>query len=258
MDGAREVGPVADQGHDGWDNRITTDANGRPHMSGIDPTEFGGQGVEYYALGADGQWQIESVGSGPQTYKFATSVAVAPDGTPYITYHSQQGRDLAIASRTGGVWEIELIEEEGDTGLFAELVIDGSGRFHVSYLERTSGTSGTVKYATRASVSEPWTISEVDTLDNLSFGQVGARNITAIDMDSLGTPWIAYTDTSELMVAALDGDSWRTQRVAEPGARSLGQLVSLAVDDDGGVHVTYFEGPPTQGTVFYAKGTPAP
>ncbi|MEE8518410.1 MAG: hypothetical protein V3S98_04735, partial [Dehalococcoidia bacterium] len=47
-DGGAYVLTVAeDDGHDGWDNRITTDAAGRPHMVGIDPVEFGGQGVEY-------------------------------------------------------------------------------------------------------------------------------------------------------------------------------------------------------------------
>ena len=43
-----DVEAVFDNGHDGWDNRVTVDAQGRPHMSAIDPEEFGGPGVEYY------------------------------------------------------------------------------------------------------------------------------------------------------------------------------------------------------------------
>ena len=258
-DGAWTAAPVRDQGHDGWDNRITTDADGRPHMVGVDPVEFGGEGVEYYSLGADGSWQVEGVGSGPQTYQFGVSVAVARDGVPYITYYSQQEGDLAIAVRTDAGWAIDFIEQDGDVGLFSELLIDETGRFHVSYLLRTASSSGIVRYATRASAGDPWTISDIDELDAIVTGQVGARNITSVAVDSRGVPWVAYSDTAELHVARLDGTKWRTQRVAESGDQPLGQLVSLGIDGDDGLHIAYFEGrsPGPIGTVKYAKGTPS-
>lgn len=258
-EGGWTTGPVMDEGHDGWDNRITTDADGRPHMAGVDPVEFGGVGVEYYSLDADGNWTVEAVGSGPQTYQFGVSVAIAADGTPYITYYSQQDDDLAIAVRTDTGWDIDFIEQDGDVGLFSELLIDETGRFHVSYLLRTGSSTGTVRYATRASADEPWAISDVGELDAIVTGQVGARNITSVAVDSRGTPWVAYSDTATLFVAGLDGAVWRTQRVAESGAQPLGQLVSLGIDADDGLHVAYFEGrsPGPIGTVKYAKGTPA-
>ena len=78
--GEWEVEAAFDQGHDGWDNRLTVDSNGRPHMSGIDPEEFNGNGVEYYHLNEAGEWVVEGVGSGALTYKYATSVAVDPEG----------------------------------------------------------------------------------------------------------------------------------------------------------------------------------
>ena len=259
VDGGWTLVPARDQGHDGWDNRITTDADGRPHMAAIDPVEFGGQGVEYYSLDADGSWQVEEIGSGQQTYQFGVSVAVAPDGVPYITYYSQQDQDLAIAVRTGAGWDIGFIEQDGDVGLFSELLIDETGRFHVSYLLRTGSSSGTVRYATRASADDPWTISDIDELDAIVTGMVGARNITSVAVDSGGTPWVAYSDTAKLSVASLDGTTWRTQSVAESGDQPLGQLVSLGIDGDDGLHIAYFEGrsPGPIGTVKYAKGTPA-
>ena len=258
-EGDWSAAPVRDQGHDGWDNRITTGADGRPHMAAVDPVEFGGQGVEYYSLDADGNWQVEDIGSGPQTYQFGVSVAVAPDGAPYITYYSQQERDLAIAVRTDTGWDIEFVERDGDVGLFSELLIDKTGRFHVSYLLRTGSSSGIVRYATRASAEDPWTISDIDELDAIVIGQVGARNITSVAVDSRGAPWVAYSDTAELHVARLDGSKWRTQRVARSGDQPLGQLVSLGIDGDDALHIAYFEGrsPGPIGTVKYAKGTPA-
>ena len=85
----------------------------------------------------------------------------------------------------------------------------------------------------------------------------GARNITSVAVDSRGTPWVAYSDTARLSVASLDGTTWRTQSVAESGDQPLGQLVSLDIDGDDGLHIAYFEGrsPGPIGTVKYAKGT---
>ena len=131
-DGKWTVDAVFDEGHDGWDNRITVDAQGRPHMSGVDPEEFGGQGVEYYFQDDSGAWTVETIGSGPLTYKYATSVAVDPQGGPHITYYDQKNNDLAFASRSGSGWDIAAIDTEGDTGLFSSLVIGQDGTYHVS------------------------------------------------------------------------------------------------------------------------------
>ncbi|MCH8283623.1 MAG: hypothetical protein IIC20_03495 [Chloroflexi bacterium] len=104
--GAWTTEPIFDEGHDGWDNRIAIDAQGRPHISAIDPVEFGGDGLEYYRMEPNGDWTVEQVGSGPLTYKYATSIAIDPDGNPHITYF---GQDESIwcwpaEARTGGPW----------------------------------------------------------------------------------------------------------------------------------------------------------
>ena len=182
--GEWQVDAVFDLGHDGWDNRIVIDGEGLPHMSAIDPKEFGGVGVEYYGLDESGNWTVESVGSGPQTYKYATSVAVDPSGNPHVTFYDQSGKDLALASRNGSAWTIDAVSTEGETGLFSSLLIDADGRFHISYFEKASDSSGTVKYATRGPDATEWEVRDVGTLDSLVFGQIGARK-------SRPSPWIA-------------------------------------------------------------------
>ena len=74
-DGEWQVEAAFGQGHGGWDNRITVDAEGRPHMSAIDPLEFAGDGVTYYRRNGPGDWTVESIGSGDLTYKYSTSIA---------------------------------------------------------------------------------------------------------------------------------------------------------------------------------------
>ena len=259
QDGQWKVTAIFDAGHDGWDNRITVDSQNRPHMSGIDPLEFGGKGMEYYGLNDSGDWVVEDVGTGPLTYKYATSIAVDPQGNPHITYYEQNDNDLALASRNDSGWSIEKVDTTGDTGLFSFLLVDDDGRFHVSYLERASSTSGGIKYATRGLDDAEWEIREVDSLDRLTFGFVGARNITSLAVDSEGNPWIAYSDEEQLKLAVWDGSGWRLQTVVDAGSKILGQLVSLKIDSLDQPHIAYFEVTnkgPLEGLVRYAKGTP--
>ena len=257
--GEWSVDTLFDEGHDGWDNRIVVDASGRPHISAIDPEEFGGNGVEYYRQDASGEWVVESLGTGPLTYKYATSVAIDPEGNAHITYYDQKDNDLALASRGSSGWEISKVDTEGDTGLFASLLIDEGGRYHISYLQKTSGTSGVVKYATKAASDAAWDIAEIDTLSKLAFGFIGARNITSVMVDGAGNPWIAYSDEKLIKLAVWNGLDWEIGTVVDAGLETLGQLVSLKLDSEDQPHIAYFivtNKGPLEGEVKYAKGTP--
>ena len=99
-----------DGGHDGWDNRVTTDADGRVHMVAMDPVDFGGGGVEYYRRADDGTWQVEPIDSGPQTYRWAISIAMDPDGGPWITYYDARSEALKIAHRGGDGWVNDVVD----------------------------------------------------------------------------------------------------------------------------------------------------
>ena len=253
------VQAIFDEGHDGWDNRVAVDSQGRPYISAIDPEDFGGNGVEYYHQDGPGNWVVESVGTGPLTYKYATSIALDPQGNPHITYFDQGNKDLALASREDGEWNISMVDSDGDTGLFPSLLIDEDGRYHISYLQRTSPTSGIVKYATRGPDDPVWEIRQVDTLNKLTFGFVGARNITSVALDSEGTPWIAYSDEKKLKLAIWRGSQWQTETVVDAGLKTLGQLVSLKLDSSGHPHIAYFQVTnkrPLEGRIKYVKGTP--
>ena len=254
-----QVRAVFDGGHDGWDNRITVDAQGRPHMSAIDPRDFDGDGVEYYFRDDAGDWQVETIGTGPLTYQFATAIAIDPDGTPHIAYHDQRDGDLALASRGDSGWSIQTVDSEGETGKYSSLVITPDGRFHISYLTKTGNRSGMVKYATRGPGDTAWQISEIDTLDGLTFGFVGARNITSVAVDTGGRQWVAYSDESVIKLAGWDGSGWQTETVLDAGDKTLGQLVSLKLDSADHAHIAYFEvtdKTPLDGMVRYIKGTP--
>jgi len=253
--GSWDVSTAEDAGHDGWDNRITLDSTGRPHMVAIDPLEFNGSGIEYYGLEDDGTWTVEQVGSGPQTYKYATSIAVAPDGTPWITYHDGSTGELKLAQRTAEGWSIEVVDDRGRTGLFSEIAIDDAGGQHISYLEQTGETTGTVHYAFRPDAGSPWQLEELDTLDAMFYGFTGARNITSIDVDSQGRPWVAYSDEAVMRLAQRLDDGWQGETVAESAPGSpFGQILSLELDDTDAPHIVYSiisSKQPLDGTIAY-------
>ena len=90
---------AADAGHDRWDNRITVDRDGRPHMAVVDPIEFDGDGVEYYSRNGDGSWAVEQLGTGPQTYKL-------PSRSP-LTLTTRLGSATTTAARKISISPIE-------------------------------------------------------------------------------------------------------------------------------------------------------
>jgi hypothetical protein len=251
---------VFNDGHEGWDTRISVGSDGNAHISAIDPEEFDGDGLEYYGQNDSGEWTVEQVGTGAITYKYATSVATDPQGNPHITYYDQRNNDLALASRTDSGWKIATVDSEGSTGLFSSLVVDGDGRYHIAYFTKDSNTSGIVKYATKGADDTDWDIREVGSLDSLTFGFVGARNITSVAVDSSGNPWIAYTDEKVVNLDVWDGEGWQASTVAETSDDPFGQIVSLKLDNADAPHLTYVEGASRQspdGTVKYATGTPS-
>ena len=238
-DGAWTTEVAEDPGHDGWDTRITTDASGRPYIAAIDPLEFGGVGVEYYARGDDGSWTVEAIGSGEQMYKYAVSVVVDDAGVPWIGYHDGSTRTLNLAHRAEDGWSIETVDEEGETGLFSELALDADGGLHVSYYERTGETTGMVRHAYRPSPDEAWQRRVVDELDAVATGFTGARDITSIDVDDEGRPWIAYSDERVIKLGGLVDGAWQIETITEASDVPLGQIVSLELDADGRPHVAF-------------------
>lgn len=240
QDGQWKTETLEHPGHDGWDNRLTVDAQNNVHISAMDPKDFGGQGVEYYFVDADGAFFVETIGSGPLTYQFATSIAVNPSGQPHITYYDEPAKSLKLATRTGvDDWTIETVDAQGDTGFFSSLVIDESGGVHISYFKRTDISSGHVRYAFRSDPDSAWQISQLDSLDNVFFGFTGARNITSLALDSMGRPWIAFSDEQTLRLAIFDGAQWRVQTVTDAGDNPLGQIVSLKLDAADTPHIAY-------------------
>ncbi len=258
-DGVWKRKTLFDRGHDGWDTRLFIDDNGTVHVSGLDPIEFGGSGVEYYQLSSDtAEPVVEQVGSGPQTYRWATSVAADGNGRAYVTYYDQDQNDLVVAVRDGGEWIRETVDSVGSAGVFNDIMIGPDGRLHVSYVTLGNGSNGTVKYATRDADESEWVITVIAELSAITLGFEGARNITSIDVAPDGNPWIAFGDESRTSLAVFDGSDWAIEDIETSDDQGL--QVSLSIDPDGRPHIGFFRltnRGPLDGVIRYAVGTPA-
>lgn len=244
-------------GHDGWDNALTIDADGRPHTISIDPSGFGSDvGLEYGFFDGD-NWTVQQVGSGPLMYEFGTTIALDSAGNPHATFYNDQSADLMYASRTGDDWTVTAIDTEGDVGLFADMLLDADDRPHVAYLQMDGDSAGAIKYALFEDGA--WSIEEVDQLDSLVLGMTGARNIISLAFDSQGNPVIAYTDQQTIKLAWRQADGWRIETVLQADGDPFGQTVSLALDAADTPNLTYFVATDLSqldGVIFYLRGLP--
>jgi hypothetical protein len=255
--GSWEIITVQHPGHDGWDNSITVDSNGAWHTAAIDPSQFGSQDGVEYATNSSGTISVTPVGSGPVKYEFGTSIQLKSDGRPAITYYNDGDQRLEYAVLVDGSWSVEVVDENGDAGRYSSLAFDAEGGPHISYYVATSQTTGIVRYAWSDDGS--WQVEDVDTLENIQMGHVGARKITALVIGGDGVPHLAYTDRDRLVYASRGDSGWTAQEVAKAGDTPLGQLVELEIDVQGNPHLIWFEAtsfsPMLEGIVIYASGS---
>ena len=237
-DSGWEITAAADDGHDGWDSVIAIGDDGVVRAAGIDPAQFGSSdGVEYYEL-VDGTWEITSVSDGEAiAYEFNVDLQVAPDGQPALTYFSTADEDLIYARRGADrIWARQVVDDVGDVGRYSSLAFSPDGTAHVAYWDATNGQ---VKHATDTSGS--WQTTSIGSLAAVEPGQEGARRIVAIDVDSSGTPVVAYSDTTGIWYGRGDDDGWAVDQIVTAGSRPLGQLVSMRLDQSDVAHIAFFE-----------------
>lgn len=193
-----------------------------------DPT-----GWEAITLAADG-----SVGA-------FTDLVVGEGGSIHVAYFDETNGDAVYTTcsadcTTATSWETATVDTGGDVGSHIALTIDASGHLHASYHDQTNGH---LRYATctgNCTDPAPWSAVTVD-----DDADVGAW--TSIGVDGSGRVHVSYEDDleSSLKYATCGGNcatatSWQTVEVDSDGA--VGTHTSLAVDENGRVHVTHYDG----------------
>jgi hypothetical protein len=125
------------------------------------------------------------------------------------------------------VWHFITVDSEGPVGEFTSIVVDSSGRPHISYY---GGYDSALKYALRE--SDGWDIDMVDT------GLL--INSTDIAVDSNGYPHISYFvfGYGEVKYARWDGSSWQIEGVEY--IDEMSGYTSIALDSSDNPHISYY------------------
>jgi len=206
---------------------ISLDPSGNAHVSYLDST---GGSLKYAYQSATG-WHIETIAEVPRCYT-RSSICVDASGTPHVCwedYHSGPGNLLFHAVRDGSGWHIETAATCAG-GAIVSLTTDHDGWPHVSFSD-----NGGLNYAYKDEAG--WHVETVD---------AAAQGVnSSLSLSTDGIPTIAYcTDscssetTHDLWVASKQSESWVVETV-DTESKVCGH-VSLAVDSEGRLHVSYY------------------
>lgn len=202
-----------------------------------------------------------------------TSIAVAPDDTPIVTYFDYDEGSLKYAAKYGGTWQIHTIDDgtgEIDPELGGEIagwysaltLRSDDGRPGVAYMAQVSSGAGVISTEVRfaaAQSAQPtsqgdwvfWTIETVTlppadpeaTPDPTPIPQ-GAGLFIDATRDAAQAPAVAYYDrvNGDLKVARFDataGTFLAPEVIDGADGADVGWYPSLQIDAAGVAHVTY-------------------
>lgn len=215
----------ADPG-DADDISIAVDADDHPHI--VYSPELAGRPMRYARW--DGTaWSFETV-LAQGTGAFSVSLALDSEGEPHVAYPFLGGGEVDHAFRVGGVWTHEVIDAVApNQSLGVSLAIDANDMLHVAYDELPDVG---IHYATKQGSS--WTTELVE---------AGQRWTPSLRIDAYGTPHMVFyhAENGALRYAVLSPTGWCAETIEDSRNEltRIGRNASLAIDGDGGIHVSY-------------------
>jgi hypothetical protein len=209
-----------------------------------------------------------------------TSIAVAPDGTPMVSYFDRETASLKLAQKVGGAWRTHVVDagaSEAGTrvGMYTSLTLrSDDGRPGIAYLAHVvdaAGRHAEVRFASAQSAlpttSGDWQTWVIDTAalppeDPANPGLYPLPEGLGLFVDAARmpnqAPVVAYYDRSsgELKLSTFNVQSgqFAAPRVLDgAGTVDAGWSPSVAVDRNGVVHVAYAS--PTSHALKYVLDT---
>lgn len=226
---------------------LALDGAGRPHISYYDGSN---QDLKY-AWHDGAAWHTQTVDSEGQVGEY-TSLALDGAGRPHISYYYSYYDDwyqtwwgMPKYARHDGVgWHTEALETHGIGGWYTSLVLDGTGRPHITFHHYAYNechfnhceivATGDLLYAWHDGTQ--WYQRTVNEWPN----DVEVGLYTSLALDGAGRPHVSYYDKTHgaLEHAWHDGTAWQTETVDDTG--DTGLYTSLALDETGQPHVSYY------------------
>ena len=220
---------IESSGHDGWDNTIFIEDDGKEHLLS---TDAGGD-VEYASLNEANEWVVEKTGISRTSYRWATDIEVVNDVVFAVAYESRSD-NLMLARKEEGSWSTQLITQ---SGRYPSLDVDEEGGVMIAYFKKIEGSTGFVEVAQFGPSGLEFSV--VDTL--LNFDEGNARNVVKVQRNNQNT-YVAYSDTKEFKLATLDGEDWQIENVLDFRNEDtvLRNMSAMDIDKDGKFHFSTY------------------
>lgn len=238
---------TVDAGNDGvvgQANSIAVESSGRPHIAYL-----GDGGAKHAASGRSswrGGWINDDLNVRDEV-NGGIAIDVASDGNPHVVYYVRSRTSVRYARWDGDTWFHETVASEGLVGNTLDIELGADDDAHIVYSEWKTGAGFDAGLHYAHWTGSTWERSTIDT-------DHGRWPSIALDAD--GNPHISYVVTHsssdrELIYAYPTDDGWEVETV------DRGQGIfdsSIAVADDGTVHISYVNYP--LGSVKHATRLP--
>jgi hypothetical protein len=176
----------------------------------------------------------EGGGLGNETGQFCR-IAVDGKGRPHISYWSGfKTHSLKYAWHDGEKWRTQVLDSSGYTGEHTSIALGKDDLPHISYYGRTA-----LNY---------YHDGKVTTVEDSFPGQGNFWEglYSSIALDKEARPHIGYVSSidqgkCDVRYAWYDGGKWHTATVESQGRQFGYRDVSLAIDMNGGAHLTYYD-----------------
>lgn len=192
-----------------------------------------------------------------------TSIDFDPGDIPHVSYYDAGNQDLkyAVWNQSAGQWQYEPVDTQGRVG--KDTSIDGSGNISISYYDESNKS---LKFAWqdasgwhKATVDSGGGASD-DEADDSSSDDASSSDEdkfdvgedTSLEVNAAGDAYISYYNDTlrDLKVAHFVGGGgncgegpaagmWQCDTIDSAG--DVGEFTSLAIDNGGLVHVSYYD-----------------
>ncbi len=211
---------------------LKLDQQGNPHICAT----YTYQPVRYAHF--DGKkWHIQEIEPDKFGFQVSCAVAIAPDGTPHLTWYKlvdggKTYAHLRYAVLRDGAWMVRTLDFDGQTGKWQSLVLDSQGNPYVSY---DAFVRGLLKYAHWDGKS--WKVRVVDSRG--SQYNVGMGN--SLMLDPQENLHISYYTEDTLRYARQQNETWKIETVdtVSPLRGAAEYRSSVALDKNGFPHISY-------------------
>ncbi len=211
---------------------LMLDQQGNPHVcatyAGLRYAHFDGK-----------KWTVDTIGSDyTMTIQYACAVAVAPDGSQYLTWYnieSVSNPHLRYGVLKDGAWMVRTLDWDMQTGKWHSMVLNSQGNPYVSYDAYVKGLLKCAHWD-----GQNWKIRIVDSRGSHgSDYSIGMGSSIALDLQD--NPHISYYTTNELRYAQQQKDTWKIETVdtVSPDHGAHEYRSSLIFDKNGFPHISY-------------------